>query len=78
MQQSLTIDTRGMSCPLPVLKVRKIMRTISAGEEVLVLATDPGAPDDLRAYCAASGCKFLSSGEPIPGQFAIRIQKIAV
>jgi len=54
------------------------MRTISAGEEVLVLATDPGAPDDLRAYCAASGCKFLSSGEPIPGQFAIRIQKIAV
>ncbi len=58
--ESTTIDTRGLSCPLPVLKVRKAMRSIEPGTAVRVLATDPLADQDLRAYCAASGCAFLS------------------
>ena len=58
--QSVTIDTRGLSCPLPVLKVRKAMRSIEPGIAVQVLATDPLADQDLRAYCEVSGCAFLS------------------
>ncbi len=55
------IDTRGLRCPLPVLKVQKTMRGIASGTEVLILATDPGAEQDLRDYCAASGCAFVSA-----------------
>ncbi len=60
IMQAITIDTRGLSCPLPVLKVRKAMRTIELGTAVQVLATDPLADQDLRAYCEASGYAFLS------------------
>ncbi len=60
MTPGVTIDTRGLSCPLPVLKVSKSMRSIALGAMVRVLATDPLADQDLRAYCEASGCAFVS------------------
>jgi tRNA 2-thiouridine synthesizing protein A len=64
-----------MACPLPVLKVRKAMRSVDAGSEVLILATDPGAEDDLRAFCAVSGCRFISAVTPADGVLRIIIQK---
>ncbi|HWJ17694.1 MAG TPA: sulfurtransferase TusA family protein [Geobacterales bacterium] len=73
--QSVTIDTRGLSCPLPVLKVRKAMRSIENGTEVWVLATDPLADQDLRAYCEASGCAFLSVDKLDGDVLCIVIQK---
>ena len=73
--QSVTIDTRGLSCPLPVLKVRKAMRSVENGTEVQVLATDPLADQDLRAYCEASGCAFLSVAKLDGDVLCIVIQK---
>lgn len=73
--QRVTIDTRGLSCPLPVLKVRKAMRSIEAGAPVQVLATDALAEQDFRAYCEASGCVFLSAGRLDGGVLSIVIQK---
>lgn len=61
IMQDIVIDTRGLACPLPVLKVRKMMRKVAAGVTVVILATDPGAEDDLKAYCETSGCTFLSA-----------------
>jgi len=71
----VTIDTRGLTCPLPVLKVRKAMRSIASGTAVRVLATDPLADQDLRSYCEASGCAFLSSDQREGGVLSIVIQK---
>lgn len=71
----ITIDTRGLSCPLPVLKVRKVMRSIERGMTVHVLATDPLAGQDLRAYCEASGCAFLSIDKLDGDVLSIVIQK---
>ena len=73
--QSVTIDTRGLSCPLPVLKVRKAMRSIENGTAVQVLATDPLADQDFRAYCEASGCAFLSVDKLDGDVLCIVIQK---
>jgi tRNA 2-thiouridine synthesizing protein A len=70
----VTIDTRGLACPLPVLKVRKAMRGYDPGTNVVVLATDPGAEEDLRAYCEASGSEFLSAGAT-GGVYRIVIRK---
>ncbi len=73
--QVFTIDTRGLSCPLPVLKVRKVMRSVEPGTVVQVLATDPLADQDLRVYCEASGCAFLSIEELDGNVLRIVIQK---
>jgi tRNA 2-thiouridine synthesizing protein A len=59
--QGALIDTRGLRCPLAGLKVRKHMRGFPAGTEVPVLATDPGAEQDLRDYCEATGGTFMSA-----------------
>lgn len=49
------LDTRGLSCPLPVLKARKRLQAMTPGERLRVLASDPKAPGDFRLYCEESG-----------------------
>jgi tRNA 2-thiouridine synthesizing protein A len=69
------IDTSGLRCPLPLLKVRKLMRQVAAGSEVQILATDPGAVQDLQDYCEATGCTFLSAASLDSGALRIVIRK---
>jgi tRNA 2-thiouridine synthesizing protein A len=57
------LDARGLTCPLPVLKARKRLMGLAPGERLLVLATDPKAPEDFRAFCAEAGHALLESGE---------------
>ena len=45
-----TLDARGLKCPIPVLRARKTIRGIGNGEELEVLATDPGAVKDFHAF----------------------------
>jgi tRNA 2-thiouridine synthesizing protein A len=72
---AVQIDTRGLSCPLPVLKVRKVMRTVPPGAAVEVLATDPLAEQDMRAYCEVSACRFVSAEMIEGGVLRVLIQK---
>jgi tRNA 2-thiouridine synthesizing protein A len=53
------LDTRGLSCPLPVLKAQKALRGMAAGERLRVLATDPKAMRDFDAFCEASGHRLV-------------------
>ncbi|HZV20424.1 MAG TPA: sulfurtransferase TusA family protein [Hyphomicrobiales bacterium] len=71
----VVIDTRGLACPLPVLKVRKAMRPLAPGTRAEILATDPGAEADFKAYCDASGYAFLSAAVLPDGVFRFVIQK---
>ncbi len=57
------LDTKGLRCPLPVLKLRKAMRNIPPGGRLVMLATDPGARADVADYCEASGNRLLSADE---------------
>jgi tRNA 2-thiouridine synthesizing protein A len=72
---AVVIDTRGLSCPLPVLKVRKVMRTVPQGANVEILATDPLAEQDVRAYCEVSACLFFSAEALDGGVLRLLIQK---
>ena len=54
------LDARGLICPLPVLKARKILRAVAVGETVVVLATDPGAPKDFEHFCATTGNELVA------------------
>lgn len=53
------LDTRGLSCPLPVLKARKRLLGMAPGQRLRVLATDPKAPGDFRLYCAEAGHRLV-------------------
>jgi TusA-related sulfurtransferase len=62
-----SLDARGLRCPLPLVKARSEIDYIQPGQILEVLATDPGADHDLRAWCRRSGHRFLAvSEEPGP------------
>jgi tRNA 2-thiouridine synthesizing protein A len=58
-----TLDVRGMRCPLPVLKARKALLDMAAGDEIEVLATDPAARIDFRHFCDTAGHRLVAETE---------------
>ena len=53
------IDTRGLNCPLPILKAKKALADMRAGEVLKVLATDPGSLRDFQAFARQTGNELL-------------------
>lgn len=68
------LDARGLSCPLPVLRARKALRTLAPGTVLRLLATDPGAVRDVAAMCEATGDRLIAS-EETDGTLTFRIEK---
>jgi tRNA 2-thiouridine synthesizing protein A len=62
----LTLDTSGLSCPIPILKAKKALAGMAAGATLEVVATDPAAPKDFEAFCRATGNTLLDSGSRGP------------
>ena len=57
------LDARGMNCPLPILRTRKLLNDMASGEVVRVVATDPGSVRDFEAFCKQTGNQLLSHAE---------------
>ena len=53
------IDTSGLSCPLPVLKARKLLIGMQPGEVLEVVTTDPMSIVDMPVFCAQAGHTIL-------------------
>lgn len=51
---AMTLDLRGLSCPLPIVKTAQAVRDLAPGELVEVLATDPGSVPDFEAWCRST------------------------
>jgi tRNA 2-thiouridine synthesizing protein A len=71
-----TLDAKGLSCPLPVLKARRAMQELKAGDILVVEATDPGAKSDFPNFCEAGGHTLLDQSEA-GGVLVFRIRKAA-
>ena len=70
----ITIDTKGLLCPMPVVKVKLAIEEMAPGSILRVLATDPAAPKDFTAWCKETGNKLLKSSQE--GKvFVLTIQK---
>ncbi len=50
-----TVDARGLSCPMPIVKTAQQIRTLTSGALVEVLATDPGSLKDFTAWTRTTG-----------------------
>lgn len=57
------LDTKGLNCPLPILKAKKALISVAAGETLEVHATDPGAVDDFDAFCRRTNNDLLEHTE---------------
>ena len=57
------LDAVGLLCPLPVLKARKWLQGMQAGQVLRLLADDPAAVVDVPHYCAEAGHAFLGSDD---------------
>ena len=55
-----TLDAKGLNCPLPILKTKKMLKGMSAGQTLEVMATDPGSIADMTAFCNQTGNELLS------------------
>ena len=58
-----TLDAIGLLCPLPVLKARKRLKSLSAGDILQVLADDPAAIIDIQHFCIEAGHDFLGQSD---------------
>jgi Predicted redox protein, regulator of disulfide bond formation len=57
------LDARGLNCPLPILRTKKALAEIGAGQVLKITATDPGAVKDMAAFAKQTGNELLSSAE---------------
>jgi tRNA 2-thiouridine synthesizing protein A len=55
----MEIDTRGLNCPLPILRAKKALSTMSSGQVLKIVATDPGSIRDFQAFARQSGNELL-------------------
>ena len=58
-----TLDTKGMNCPMPILKTKKSMNKLNIGDTLEVYSTDPGSVRDFASFCKATGNELLESDE---------------
>lgn len=54
------IDTRGLNCPLPILRAKKALADMTTGQVLKVVSTDPGSTRDFQAFCKQTGNELLA------------------
>ncbi len=53
------LDTRGLNCPLPILKAKKALADMTSGELLRVVSTDPGSVRDFQAFARQTGNELV-------------------
>ena len=63
MPATKELDTRGLNCPLPILKAKKALADMLSGEVLKVVATDPGSVRDFQAFARQTGNELVEQSE---------------
>lgn len=53
------LDTRGLNCPLPILKAKKALAEMESGQLLKVVSTDPGSLRDFKAFARQTGNELV-------------------
>jgi tRNA 2-thiouridine synthesizing protein A len=54
------LDVRGLNCPMPILKAKKLLGELASGQTLRVVATDPGSLRDFQAFAKQTGHELVS------------------
>lgn len=73
-QRLVELDAIGLDCPMPLLKAKRALNAMEAGQQLQVKATDKGSVRDFRVFAQQSGHLLLASDE-IDGVFTHLLQK---
>ena len=68
------LDARGLNCPLPILRAKKTLSVMTAGQILKIMATDPGSVKDFEAFAKQTGNELLDSSE-VEGEFHFTLKK---
>ncbi|PLS15836.1 hypothetical protein CVD28_20215 [Bacillus sp. M6-12] len=63
MNADKILDAKGLACPLPIVKTKKAMNELQAGQVLEIHATDKGAKADLAAWSTSGGHELLDTQE---------------
>lgn len=76
MSQAITktLDLKGLSCPLPIVKTAQAMKELRTGDLIEAIATDPGSVPDFTAWCKSTGNELVEHAEEA-GTFRFVIRK---
>jgi len=58
-----TLDVSNLLCPMPVIRTQDKVATLDPGELLEIICTDPGALNDIPAWCRINGHRFISAKE---------------
>lgn len=59
----VTLDARGLNCPLPIVKAKKALKDVAVGGTLEILATDPGSVADFGGFCRTTGNELAESSQ---------------
>ena len=65
------LDTRGLNCPLPILKAKKALTDMHAGQTLRVVSTDAGSVRDFQAFSKQTGNELIEQGNSGPDFFHV-------
>ncbi len=68
----MEVDARGMRCPIPIIELAKVIRTLNINEEILLLSDDPATSPDVQAWARMTGNVVVEDG-----QYRFRIRKLS-
>ena len=68
------LDTKGLNCPLPILKAKKAISQMETGQILEVHSTDPGSVMDFEALCRQTGHQLLESNQ-VNGIYVFLLKK---
>ena len=74
MESNQELDARGLNCPLPILRTKKALGTLTSGQVLKVISTDPGSVKDMQAFAKQTGNELLSSAEAA-GEFVFYLKR---
>jgi len=74
LHSDLSLDTSGLTCPMPLLKTKQALNRMLAGQVLRVTATDPASERDFQAFSQQSGIPLLQT-EKTDGKFIYWLKK---
>ncbi len=70
------LDLRGLKCPLPVMHMKKQMQTMTSGQTLRVLSSEPDSVSDFKAYVKSSGDTLLESKMTADGGYEFLLKRV--
>ena len=74
MEHQREVDARGLNCPLPILRTKKVLNDMQTGQIVRILATDPASVRDFQAFARQTGNELVEHGE-LDGAFCFYLKR---